>query len=495
MPAVSIIIPTHNRSASVRRTLDALCRQNYPASQFEVRVVADGCVDNTVQMLQHYEAPFTLHIIQEGRPAEGVGTGPPAARNAGAKKARGGLLLFLDDDVEPSPALVGEHVLAHENRKQGGVVVAPYPPAFPKVGFLQMQLRAWWEGVFEAFSRPGHRFTYKDLLSGNLSIDAHLFARMGGFDEHPDIFSHEDYEFGVRLIKAGVPFASAPGALARHHEVSDLHRVIRRKRREGVADVYLARLHPEISETLPLVRPWLTGIGPQTTGILKRLAFTPSGVRETLFALLRNNLRLLERMRLRDEWNRFSALLQAYAYWCGVAESVKSHRTFNRLLADIEKHIAATPPAVPLQIDLQLGIETAERRLDEERPSAAKLHVGPRAVGLIPAKPGAEPLKGAHLRPILATTLAVPFLEALALEGAPGPVPHCLPMFVTEQVSQATREALAQSIRRRGPWFGPVQQGKMWYEQYSQWNEFEHAVHGTSSHRNRSRHRQNDDPT
>ena len=49
--AVSVIIPTHNRSASLRRTLDALRRQTYSLEQVEVVVVADGCIDDTVEML------------------------------------------------------------------------------------------------------------------------------------------------------------------------------------------------------------------------------------------------------------------------------------------------------------------------------------------------------------------------------------------------------------------------------------------------------------
>lgn len=447
----------------MRRTLDALCTQTYPASQFEVRVIADGCVDDTVQMLRHYEAPFALNV------AEQPGKGASTARNFGAKEARSKLLLFLDDDVEPQPVLVEEHVLAHHNRsgKQPGVVVAPYRPTFREVGFLQMQLRAWWEGVFEAVSRPGHRFTYKDLLGGNVSVDAGLFANLGGFEEHADLRAHEDYEFGVRLINAGASFTGAPAALARHHELSDLTRAIRRKHQEGIADLFLACRHPDIVETLPFFRPRPIGVRPHTTGLLKRLAFAPPAVRKALIGFLRNTLHLLERIRLRNEWNRTLALLLAYAYWCGVAESATSHQTLTQLIGDLEKHIAAMPTTRPLNIDLRLGVEGAESRLDEERPMAAQVHFGPRQIGLIPAQPGAEPLRGAHLRSILATTLAVPFLEALALEGITNP------MFVTELVSQASRDALAESIRRRAPWFGPIKQGKMWFEQYSQWNELE----------------------
>lgn len=466
---VSIIIPTHNRSASLRRTLDALCKQSYPASQFEVHVVADGCVDNTVEMLQRYQAPFSLRVTEQ------PGKGSSAARNRGANEARGALLLFLDDDVEPLPELVAEHVRAHhigsdgqlEEGKQHRVVVAPYPPSFEATGFLQNKLRHSWEGFFEAARQPGHRFTYKDLLSGNVSIAAHLFAQIGGFREHHALQAHEDYELGVRLLKAGVSFSSAPAALARHHETSDLQGILRRKRHEGKADVFLARWHPDISETLPFFRPRLTHIRPLTTILLKRLAFAPPPLQKTLFALLRNSLSLLERLRLREEWSRFFALLQSYAYWCGIVESAASHRALTQLLAEMENCVANSPKTPPLELDLRAGLESAERRLDEERPMAAHLRYGARDVGLIPAQPGAEPLRGAHLRPMLATTFAIPFLEALALDS------EITSTFAEECADSLSPEVLAQSIRCQAPWVGRLNQHHMWFEQYTQWNEFE----------------------
>lgn len=461
MAVISVIIPTHNRSASLRRTLGALCRQSFPASQFEVHVVADGCTDGTVEMLRSYGAPFALHV------AEQPGKGQAAARNLGASLAQSPLLLFLDDDVEPVPDLVAEHVLAHQN-ETCRVVVAPYPPAFASAGFLPLRQRAWWERVFETVCRPGHRFTYKDLLGGNFSISVVTFKQAGGFEIDPALRAHEDYEFGIRLLKAGVRFTSAPAALAHHHDNSDLRRVLQRKRQEGIADVFLARRHPEIGATLPFLSHWLMNIGPYATALLKRLAFAPPGIRNGLDELLIRSLHLLERLRLRTEWNRLFTVLQANAYWCGVAESTPTFRSLQQMIKARYRHDTSTTNAVPpLILDLQCGLGDAERQLDEQRPMAVRLRFGSRDVGYIPFMPGAEPLNSAHLRPLLATKFAVPYLQALVLEGA---VDSALGI---EDVSQSSREALAQAISRRAPWFGPTQQGQVWFEQYGQWSELE----------------------
>ncbi|MBK8006615.1 MAG: glycosyltransferase [Gemmatimonadetes bacterium] len=49
LPALSVVIPTHNRRDSLLRLLAALERGTLPAERFEAVVVADGCADDTVR--------------------------------------------------------------------------------------------------------------------------------------------------------------------------------------------------------------------------------------------------------------------------------------------------------------------------------------------------------------------------------------------------------------------------------------------------------------
>jgi hypothetical protein len=70
-----------------------------------------------------------------------------------------------------------------------------------------------------------------------------------------------------------------------------------------------------------------------------------------------------------------------------------------------------------VEIDLHEGLEAGERRLDQERPASVRIRLGQQLVGSIPSEAGAEPLRGAHLRPILRTRLSKHMLIALAMEG------------------------------------------------------------------------------
>lgn len=90
-PIVSVIIPAHNEEGYLRRTLDALNRQNY--LEFEVIVVANGCYDNTALVARNH--CHRLIILSQ--------KGLCVARNLGARVARGELLVFLDADTLLEP--------------------------------------------------------------------------------------------------------------------------------------------------------------------------------------------------------------------------------------------------------------------------------------------------------------------------------------------------------------------------------------------------------
>lgn len=97
MPAdFSVIIPTFNRPARLADCLRALAEQDYPVDRFEVIVVDDGSETPVDPLILHYRD--SIHITA----ARIANSGPAAARNHGARMARGRFLAFTDDDCIPS---------------------------------------------------------------------------------------------------------------------------------------------------------------------------------------------------------------------------------------------------------------------------------------------------------------------------------------------------------------------------------------------------------
>src|SRR4051812_28282503 len=72
---VAVIIPAYNSAHFLRRCIDSVLAQTFPAT--EVVVVDDGSSDNTREVVAAYAAPVRYHWQPNG--------GLSAARNAGVR--------------------------------------------------------------------------------------------------------------------------------------------------------------------------------------------------------------------------------------------------------------------------------------------------------------------------------------------------------------------------------------------------------------------------
>ncbi len=93
-PFFSIIIPAYNEEKYIAKTLHSLKQQVY--QDFEIIVVANGCVDKTEEIVRKRENS-TVRLLSLPNPNVSV------ARNAGALNAQGNVLLFLDADTQLAP--------------------------------------------------------------------------------------------------------------------------------------------------------------------------------------------------------------------------------------------------------------------------------------------------------------------------------------------------------------------------------------------------------
>jgi glycosyltransferase involved in cell wall biosynthesis len=93
MPAISVIIPTCNRSRLVKEAIDSVLRQTF--NDFEVIVVDDGSTDDTRLVIEDISDPRVRYYYRENG-------GQSIARNMGLAKATGRYVAFLDaDDLWP----------------------------------------------------------------------------------------------------------------------------------------------------------------------------------------------------------------------------------------------------------------------------------------------------------------------------------------------------------------------------------------------------------
>jgi GT2 family glycosyltransferase len=184
--------------------------QDYPRSDFEVIVAADGCTDGTTEYLRQLTTP--LRLI----PVLGENQGPGGARNRGIAAAQGRLVLFIDDDVMPEPHLISEHVRTHEQLGARVAVLGPMltPPAARLLPWVQWEQRRL-ERQYAAMQAGRWQATARQFYTGNTSLEVEFVRAAGGFDTR--FRRAEDVELAYRLAALGVRFVFNARATGYHY--------------------------------------------------------------------------------------------------------------------------------------------------------------------------------------------------------------------------------------------------------------------------------------
>lgn len=210
-PTLSVVLPTFNRRARLERVLHALAEQNVPPDFFEVVVVSDGATDGTNEALTALVAkmPYVLRpVFQENQ-------GVAVARNTGIAQTHTDFILFIDDDVIPTPVLLAEHwkILSQDaNVVVLGPMMTPSDIRLaPWVRWEQRMLEKQYDSMIRGRWAP----TARQFYTGNTSLaKAHLISA-GGFD--PTFRRAEDVELAYRLKDRGLQFIFNPQAIGYHY--------------------------------------------------------------------------------------------------------------------------------------------------------------------------------------------------------------------------------------------------------------------------------------
>jgi len=228
---ISIIIPSYNGAAILRKSLDSWSEQSLPDNEFEVIVVDNNSsedirsVVNAAKNSVSRETWNVKYVLEKNQ-------GATNARHTGARLAKGDILVFADND-----GLYNRDCL-----KSIKEVFA----AMPEVGAVACKIDILWDDEEPEWIKPylfmlgkldygPEMFSGSDIYfnGGLFAIKRSIFEQLHGFN--PDLIGGKligdgDTGLVMKVWDAGIPIGWAPNAIMQHMQQVNKHGTI-----EGVA--------------------------------------------------------------------------------------------------------------------------------------------------------------------------------------------------------------------------------------------------------------------
>jgi GT2 family glycosyltransferase len=226
--SVSIIIPTFNGASRIENCLDALLKQT-ASGEAEILVVNDGSTDRTRDVVARYAG---VRLINQ------MNAGPAAARNHGAKEAKGTIILFTDDDCVPTA---------------GWLSTMLDPFSDPEVIAVKGVYRTRQRSLVARFVQIEYEDRYR-LMARFPSVDfidtysagfrRNRFLEMKGYDTSFPVPCAEDIELSYRMSARGWKMKFIPHAIVYHTHPDTLARYLKKKYKFALWRVLAVRKNP-----------------------------------------------------------------------------------------------------------------------------------------------------------------------------------------------------------------------------------------------------------
>jgi len=202
-PLISVIVPTRDRPRALTHCLASLAAQTV-IDRLEVIVVDDGSL-GAAKIASIAASSGRTRLIRRD------GGGPAAARNAGAREARGSFLCFTDDDCAPLADWAERLAGALEDGADAAAGVT-----LSGGGALADASELIAHAPAGLSSEGGGDLPFAP--TNNIACARNVFQAIQ-FDESFPGPAGEDRDWCARLVLAGYALCSEPRACIVHHQV------------------------------------------------------------------------------------------------------------------------------------------------------------------------------------------------------------------------------------------------------------------------------------
>ncbi len=225
-PRVSVVVCAYNEEQTIVECLESLERSDYP--DLEVIVCDDGSTDATLELSRRF--PFTVLPLPHG--------GLSRARNAGADRATGEIVAFLDADAMCDRQWPWHLALAFDD-PEVSAVGGPNLPV-PGAGLVE-------RAVALSPGSPTEVLTGDDraehIAGCNMAFRPSALSGIGGFNPRYTA-AGDDVDVCWKLLDRGLAIGFSPSAQVLHHRRSTVAGYLRQQRGYGRAEALLASAHP-----------------------------------------------------------------------------------------------------------------------------------------------------------------------------------------------------------------------------------------------------------
>ncbi len=184
MYKISVIIPTYNRSALLKRAIKSVLNQTF--QDFELIVVDDGSTDDTKKIVDSFSNQKITYIYQQNS------GGASRPKNTGIKTAKGDYIAILDSDDEWLPDKLKKQIQYFAESKN------------PKLGVVGCDIVIIEGSKKTNYKIPKYKNIFKRILitddmgtGSAMMYKKEVFDKVGLFDEN--LKSGQDREMRLRL--------------------------------------------------------------------------------------------------------------------------------------------------------------------------------------------------------------------------------------------------------------------------------------------------------
>lgn len=239
-PIVTVMVPAHNESIVLKKTMEALIKFDYPKDRYEIIVVNDNSTDDSAQVLktiQHNNPSAKIIVINTDMIVGGKGKSN--ALNIALSVASGSVIAIYDADNTPEKQalkILVENLMSDDKL---GAVIGKFRTrnkyASLLTRFVNIETLA-----YQCMNQAGRYFFFKlcTIPGTNYVIRRELIDQMGGWDVNA---LAEDTEISFRLYRMGYYIKFIPQAVTWEQEPQKLKQWFKQRTRWVKGNLYVLK--------------------------------------------------------------------------------------------------------------------------------------------------------------------------------------------------------------------------------------------------------------